>query len=239
MIFISIFLWGIRFKKGFYLSRCYRKYCLIALLLFTGGMLAQNSPEIRDVRPFIRGDSLVCSFACPGLFSGSIRQTLLSGLPVLIELQPRFVGDNSAEGGIPNKKYQLSYDIWEDQFTMESAGGKHTFSSLDALQEWWNPLAELALLPLGKLDKASEFRLEINLRIILLTHSQSKKMKNWVLNAAETEENIPSMNRDTGFTLNLNQVVSLFLNKSDSAESIEVRGESMPFKIEDLPVKEK
>jgi hypothetical protein len=213
---------------------------LIALLLlFDGGMLAQNSPEIRNVRLFIRGDSLLCSVACPGLFSGSIKQTLLSGLPVLIELQPRIVGGNSAGSSIPNEKYQLSYDIWEDQFTMQSAGGKHTFSSLDALQAWWNPFAELALLPLGKLEKTSELRFEINLRIILLTRSQSKKMKNWILNAAETEENIPSMNRDTGFTLNLNQVVSLFLNKSDAGESFEIRGESTPFQIEDLPVKEK
>lgn len=213
-----------------------RKYCLIALLLlFASQMFAQNSPEVRDVRPFIRGDSLLCSFACPGLFSGSIKQTLLSGLPVLVELQPRLEGDNLAEGSVPSGKYQLSYDIWEDQFTMQSAGGKHTFSSLDALQAWWNPLAELALLSLNKLKNASEFRLEINLRVILLTRSQSKKMKNWVLNAAETEENIPSMNRDTGFTLNLNQVVSLFLNKSDIGESFEVQGKSELFKIDDLP----
>jgi hypothetical protein len=219
---------------------------LIALLLlFAGRMFAQNSPEIRDVRPFIRADSLMCSFASPDLFSGSIRQTLLSGLPVLIELLPRLQGDNSVKGGLPNGKYQLSYDIWEDQFIIQSAGGKYTFSSLDALQKWWNPFAELALLPLNKLKKAAEFRLEINLRVILLTPSQSRKMKNWVLNAAETEENIPSMNRDTGFKLNLsfklnlNQVVSLFLNKSDTGESFEVRGESAPFKIEELPHKEK
>lgn len=221
------------------MSRCYRKYCLIALLLLAGGILAQNSPEIRDVRPFVRGDSLLCSFACPGLFRGSIKQTLLSGLPVLIELQPHLVGDNSTEGNLPNEKYQLSYDIWEDQFTMQSANRKYTFSSLDTLQAWWNPFSELSLLPFSKLERTSEFRLEINLRVILLTRSQSRKMKNWVLNAAETEENIPSMNRDTGFTLNLNQVVALFLNKSDAAESIEVRGESTPFKIEDLRHKEK
>lgn len=208
---------------------------IVLLLLFAGRMLAQNSLEIRDIRPFIRGDSLLCSFAVPDLFSGTIQQTLLSGLPVLIELQPRLLGDNSVEGRLSNMKYQLRYDIWEDRFTMQSAGGKYTVSSLDALKAWWNPLAELPLLPLSNLKKTSELRLEINLGIILLTRSQGKKMKNWVLNAAETEEDIPSMDRDTGFKLNLNQVVSLFLNKSDISESFEGQGESDTFKIGDLP----
>ena len=73
---------------------------ILILSIRVFGQDPQPPLEIRDIQPAIQGDSLVCSFASPALFSGKIRQTLFSGLPVLIELRSTLVSD-SGPGGIP------------------------------------------------------------------------------------------------------------------------------------------
>ncbi len=215
----------------------YRTFILTGAFLigFADVLAAQDSLAIRDPRPFVQNDSLKCSFACPDLFSGSIEQTLLSGLPVLIELQSRLSSNENPAVSLSSRKYRLSYDIWEDQFTLESSGRRQFFSSLKALQSWWNPREGLPLAPLTALKNTPVLRLELSLSVILLTRAQGEKMKTWIFNASETEENIPSMERDTGFRLNLNQVVSLFLGKPESGRRFEGRGASGEFTVKALP----
>ncbi len=192
------------------------------------------SPEIRNIHAEIRDDSVVCSFAAPQLFSGKIKQTLLSGLPVLIERRAQLVkeaGDNSV---FPVEKYRLTYDIWEDQYRVEGASKTTVFSSLTALEDWWNPRKNVPLTPVSQLNNGDVYKIDIFLRIILLTRSQGEKLKNWILNPQETEENFPSLERDAGFKLNLNQLVSFFFSKSDVIESFEARRVSDSFTIDEL-----
>ena len=110
------------------------------------GQDMQAPPEIHNIRPAIHGDSLVCSFASPALFSGKIKQTLFSGLPVLIELRSTLVSDSGPGGISPLLKYRLTYDIWEDQFMMETASQKTVFTSFTELEAWWNPRENLTLV---------------------------------------------------------------------------------------------
>ena len=181
----------------------------------------------------------MCGFTVPGLFDGAIGETLLSGLPVLIELSVSLDGGNGATQALPLRKYRLSYDIWEDQFLLESARRQRRFASLDALKQWWNPRDSLALLPLRRLDGDKTWKVQLHLKVILLSRTQGDKLKEWLLGANETEENLPSQERDTGFKLNLNRLVSLFFNKSEVRASYEGRQKSPAFRVGDLTGKQK
>lgn len=224
-------------KRGVLLAHRYRTFIFTGAFLIglAGGLGAQDSLAVRDLRLFVQNDSLKCGFACPDLFSGSIEQTLLSGLPVLIEWQSRLSSQENPTVSLSSHKYRLTYDIWEERFTLENSGRRQFFASLKALQSWWNPREGLALVPLAALKNTPVLRLELSLSVILLTRAQGEKMKNWIFNTSETEENIPSMERDTGFRLNLNQVVSLFLGKPESGRRFEGRGASGEFTVKALP----
>lgn len=215
----------------------YRTFTLTGALLFglVGGLAAQDSLAISELHSFVQNDSLKCTFACPNLFSGSIAQTLLSGLPVLIKLQYRLSSRENPNISGSSSTYRLTYDIWEDQFILESNGRQQFFASLKALQSWWNPREGLPLLPLAVLKNTPVLKLELSLSVILLTRAEGEKMKNWIFNTSETEENIPSMERDTGFRLNLNQLVSLFLGKPESGRRFEGRRASGEFMVKSLP----
>ena len=204
---------------------------ILILSIRVFGQDPQPPLEIRDIQPAIQGDSLVCSFASPALFSGKIKQTLFSGLPVLIELRSTLVSDSGPGGISPLMKYRLTYDIWEDQFL---ASATTVFASFTDLENWWNPRENLSLLPVPQVESGNTFKIDVYLRIILLTRTQGEKLKDWILNPQETEENFPAFDRDTGFKLNLNQVVSFFFSKSDVIESFEARESSARFTLDEI-----
>ena len=176
-----------------------------------------------------------CSFASPHLFDGRVGKALLSGLPVLVELHTQVLQSGSS----PRKmqRYRISYDIWEDVFRMESKGVNKSFSSFEDLKNWWNPRPEIHVTETQAL-REDNITLKLRMRVVLLSRSQGEKLREWILNPAEVEDNSPSYRRDTGFTLNLNRLVSFFFNKDDISETFEVTSTSSKFQLADLDKKD-
>lgn len=198
-------------------------------------LAAQQDLTIQDIQPFRDGDTLKCSFASPDLFDGRVGKALLSGLPVLVELHSQILQTGSS----PRKmeRYRLSYDIWEDVFRMESKGFNKSFSSFEDLKNWWNPRPEVHIAETENL-REGDLSLKLRMRVVLLSRSQGEKLREWILNPAEVEDNSPSYRRDTGFTLNLNRLVSFFFNKDDISETFEVTSKSSEFQLADLDQKD-
>lgn len=217
------------------LKHCYRTLLLlIFLLLFTGAyMPSRQSPDI-TVAPLLENDSLMCEISCPELIIGDVRQTLLSGLPVLLEFIPEITVGETATRRLPSFKYRLTYDIWEDRYRVEGKAQEKYFTSLEDLQNYWAPLKNLFLVPTGQFAPEEKILLDIRLKVTLLTRNQGEKLKDWISNAHETEENRPTLDRDTGFKLNLNRFISLFFNKSDVDENYQSRTQSPAFTLTGL-----
>ncbi len=198
--------------------------------MLLGGLVNGQEPlQIPEVAPRLENDTLYCRFSCPNLFTGNIRQTLLSGLPVLIELR---TGLNTTSGTRlvhRREKYRLRYDIWEDQFLQESATTVERFRPLEALSRWWNPRENLPVAPLKALPAGTRLVLTVELRVILLTQTQGQQLKDWIISANETEEELPSASRDTGFKLDLMRLFSLLFRRSDVIEQFDVRQTSEKF----------
>ncbi len=207
----------------------------VALLIGISRLAAQQDLTIQDIQPFRDGDTLKCSFASPNLFDGRVGKALLSGLPVLVELHTQVLQSGSS----PRKmqRYRISYDIWEDVFRMESKGVNKSFSSFEDLKNWWNPRPEIHVTETQAL-REDNITLKLRMRVVLLSRSQGEKLREWILNPAEVEDNSPSYRRDTGFTLNLNRLVSFFFNKDDISETFEVTSTSSKFQLADLDKKD-
>lgn len=189
-------------------------------------LLAQEVPEISDIQVYQVHDSVKCSFRIPDLFSGDVEETLLSGLPVLIEERYLYQGEQNKTINTRIHKFRITYDIWEDLFTLEQASGFHQFPDLDSLTRWWNPREEVFLSSVSRLENVGEAFLTIRVRIVLLSRAEGEKLKDWIFHSQETEESLPTQNRDTGFTLNLNRLLSIFFRKEDVAREIIVQGMS-------------
>jgi len=214
-----------------------RYLTIFCVILFIGisRLAAQQDLTLQDIQPFRDGDTLKCSFASPDLFDGRVGKALLSGLPVLVELHSQVL----QSGTSPRKmeRYRLSYDIWEDVFRMESKRLNKSFNSFEDLQKWWNPRPDIHIVETEELREGN-ISLKLRMRVVLLSRSQGEKLREWILNPAEVEDNSPSYRRDTGFTLNLNRLVSFFFNKDDISETFEVTLQSSEFQLADLDQKD-
>ena len=210
-------------------------FWLIAFcLLFSGKMPAQQSPQVDELQVFAENDSLRCRYAISDLFTGNTRQTLLSGLPVLVQLRWQLLDENERAITQIIQKFQLKYDIWEDLFFEESPNGKSQFASIKALESAWQS-PEPQLIIAGNLpDAESKLRISLDVNVVLLSRTQGQQLKNWIFNANETEESLPGSNRDTGFTLDLNRLFSLFFSRSDVIEQTSVRKISPDFTLNEL-----
>ncbi len=215
------------------MNNCYRNIIHCGLLwLICAATASAQSPQIERIEPFVANDTLAYRINCANLFSGNVRQTLFSGLPVLIELNVRLLDENDKLISLVIHKYRLTYDIWEDRYLQENPGENRAFTSLEALEKWWNPRDSLIIAPVKTIADAQNLAIQLNMRIILLTRTQGQKLKDWVFNTNETEENLPGSNRDTGFKLDLNRLVSLFFRRSDVIEQISISKISDRFSIE-------
>ena len=192
-------------------------------------------PQMGAIEPYLDSDTLRCRVFVPKLFVGQIRETLLSGLPVLIELQIQLREEDGQVLTRSIQKYQMRYDIWEDRFTQERGGRINVFSSLDSLSAQWLPVDNLVLQPSGMIDRKTVMTIRAELRVILLTNAQGQQLKNWIFNPSETEEALPTSRRDTGFSLDLTRLVSLFFSRADVIEEFQAAATTVGFTVAGLP----
>lgn len=214
-----------------------RTLCIVAHVIgmWATTILAQETILIRDIQPYIQNDSLKCRYRVPALFSGAVEQTLLSGLPVLIEEHYQYFNRDDQPLAAAIQKYSIRYDIWEDIFILEGANIQRTFPSIDSLTVWWNPRQDVFVTAAPQTASSVASYIRIDLRIILLGRSQSEQLKDWILNSQETEERLPTQDRNTGFTLNLNRLLSWFFRKDDISKEFLITGQSPIFDPAAIP----
>ncbi len=212
-------------------------WLFLSCLLGSGVLSAREAPGLDSLEIYRSRDSLICRVSAQNLIQGKTRETLLSGLPVLLELtaELRRPGGNAARR--VQQKYRLHFDIWENRFSLTGGGTIRRFAALADLQQAWRPFP-LLRFPVLEETPDGPLQIEVSLMIILLSRREAQNLKEWIRNTQETEEDMPSGSRNTGFKLNLNRIISLFFSGDDISERHEVRIKSRLFRIPELPILE-
>jgi len=175
-----------------------------------------QSYRLTHIRPYKTDDSLMVEFSCQNLIENKIRKSLLAGLPLIVNLTFHLVDSGEWEVSAKRTVYQVSYDVWEEYFSVQGEkGASRRFQLLKDLQDWFGKITGIALAPLSRLQKEREYRIKIDSRVIVLTRKQSQQLKWWMQGGDQLEEDLPSQERSTGFKLNLNRVVQLFISREE------------------------
>jgi hypothetical protein len=82
--------------------------------------------------------------------------------------------------------------------------------------------------------RAEEYRIDVESHLTLLTRKQSRRLSDWIQTGEQTEEDLPSDERDTGFRLNLNNLVQFFMGEKDKPEEFFLEASSEKFRLNDL-----
>ena len=166
------------------------------------------------------GDTLLCRFSGEPFLSESVQSTLLSGLPVLINLNLVIRTDGQIRLR-ENKRFRMSYDIWEDQYQLDGAGERYLFPDLEQLRAFWSAFNWKIVFPRQAENAEKNLGGRITAKLTLLTANQGRELRDWLFNDNQTEETSPGLMRDTGFQLDLNSLISLLWSSKNDTERSE------------------
>jgi len=191
--------------------------------------------RINTILPYLKNDSLMVDIAVLNFPEGKIRKTLLAGIPLDIDLSLILL--NSPQRKIAEKVYdgKILYDVWEEHFQVKGLGEANPgFSSLEQLQDWFGNLCCLTLTSFDQMKTGEFYRVKAELKVVILGKKQSQELTSWLQKSDQTEEDIATEDRSTGFRLNLNQLIQLFFSGEGKQEMFRASVLSAKFTVADL-----
>jgi len=213
------------------------KYILLVsiLLIFiqiqTG--YSQNT-YISDIHAYIESDSLKIEIACEDFFRGKPKKALLAGIPASVEFEIRIVNERNKTVATTLQVYQITYEVWEEYFHVRQnqKRGYH-FTSYEKLLHHFRQISNITIAPESAF-KNEKYKLIIEFRMLTLIKAKNHQLRKWIEETTQTEEDLPSENRTTGFKVNLNRLISVFTDKSAQHESVEFVYKSQYFTVQQL-----
>jgi hypothetical protein len=179
-----------------------------------------GQPHI-SVQPSVSNNQLYASCRLsPGFFDDDMRESLLSGMSSNLNFQLTLSG---ADGSMLRSKMhniQLRYDIWEKKYYIYNADEIHQFSEQNEFEIFLSDSLNLKLGSVKTLDKQKKLRIIVLFSPQKITHNQQKKLNYWLTNAGETEESKPGLESESGFSIDVSRLFSIFLRKKPAVKTL-------------------
>lgn len=210
---------------------------ILILISVTFPLLAfvQAGSEIlvERITPGLSGDSLVVSADFKNLFSRKIVGTIQSGLPSIVEIQIKlFEGTKQIVRKLISRS--IEFDVWEERYRVRSPDTTQVYFEFEQVKQAANRLMNVFLISKALLTATKNYTIQIRVGIIPISAHQANKVSYWLENPNQSEEAIASDNRSSGFSLNINKLVSFFVNKKKGSQFSSKWFSSRSFRLAEL-----
>lgn len=204
---------------------------LIGILLHTVLFAAEEGIAVKDISVEAKHDTVFVRADLQHLFSKKIIGMIDSGLPSIIETELRIRVDSS-DKTVWQKKHltRIEYDLWGERYLVTDDTVR-SFPDFESVRDNCEKLT-VKSIRVNSLESGVRLVVQIRVHLFPISSEQASKAYGWLTNPSQTEENLPSDERSSGFSLNLNRLISFFVNKKKSNESNWY--ESPPFSPSDL-----
>lgn len=210
---------------------------ILILISVTFPLLAfvQAGSEIlvERITPGLSGDSLVVSADFKNLFSRKIVGTIQSGLPSIVEIQIKLFEGTKQIVRKPISR-SIEFDVWEERYRVRSPDTTQVYFEFEQVKQAANRLMNVFLISKALLAATKNYTIQIRVGIIPISAHQANKVSYWLENPNQSEEAIASDNRSSGFSLNINKLVSFFVNKKKGSQFSSKWFSSRSFRLAEL-----
>lgn len=208
---------------------------ILISVTFPSLAFAQAGSEIRVERitPKLSGDSLLVSADFKNLFSRKIVGTIQSGLPSIVEIQIKLLEGTKQIVRKPISR-SIEFDVWEERYVVRSQDTTEVYFEFEQVKQAANRLLNVVLISKGLLTANQNYTIQIRVGIVPISAHQANKVSYWLENPNQSEEAIASDNRSSGFSLNINKLVSFFVNKKKGSQFSSKWFSSRPFRLAEL-----
>jgi len=208
---------------------------ILISVTFPSLVFAQAGGEIRVERitPGLSGDSLVVSADFKNLFSKKIVGTIQSGLPSIVEIQIKLLEGTRQIVRKPISR-SIEFDVWEERYLVRSPDTTQVYFEFEQVKQASNRLLNAFLISRALLAAAKNYTIQIRVGIVPISAHQANKVSYWLENPNQSEEAIASDNRSSGFSLNINKLVSFFVSNKKGSQFNSKWFSSRPFRLAEL-----
>jgi len=189
---------------------------IVIIAAGAGGVAAEERPFVSEVSPYVRDGSVVCDVRSGGLFSERIVGTVQSGLPAVMEVIYAFETRGGKTVGSGVHSFELSYDVWEDVYTVTAGDSTETFTGpggLDDLNAYVEFLRAVLVAPVDHLDPSLEYTLLITIAVHPLTGSEEQRVEGLV----EESVGVRSHQSWREQLLSINELINRFFSRDKGA----------------------
>lgn len=137
---------------------------LAACCLLAGTVRAAD-PSVVAIRPAVSDSLLVCRLETAGLPGDRIVSTLRSGVDSAVEVRVELLQENGEVIAGRDVLLVLSFDLWEEHYSVRAGEQEWRFRDLAALREHLRVPPALPIAPLAALDASTPSRLRAGLRL--------------------------------------------------------------------------
>jgi hypothetical protein len=208
---------------------------LLTSIFFFAPVQAGSAPEIkvRKVEPVLRDGKLYVNIRIDNLFTRKVIGTIQSGLPsaVLVEIQLLEKGRRK----VAQKQIvqSISYNIWEERYTIVSDSTSEKLRDFDRALERGSAVENAFIVDARFLQPETTYILKVQVEISPISSLQTQKLSDWLQESDETQSEIVSGERSSGFKFNLSKLVS-FLVGGNSKSANSSPGHKFEFRLADL-----
>ncbi len=171
------------------------------------------------------------------LFSKKIVGTIQSGLPSIIQIEIRLLEGGDRQILRKQLSRTILYDIWDERYVIESHDtiqAAQAYTDFEKVKAMTSRMENVILVPKDILNRNATYQIRMRVGIIPISSRQGDKVTDWLLNPNQTEENLASEDRSSGFKLNLSSLISLFVGGDKSSKYVSSWHSAESFNINDL-----
>jgi len=220
-------------------TRQFRYFLMgFCIFLFTFSSAVAQNGSIRDIDVFITESRLnmTCHFI-QGFIDEDMRQTLSSGMSSTFNFQITIRYENGSNLRSQLDEIVIRYDIWEKQYLLFHHNQIHQFAGYPAFESFLADSLSFDLGPVKGIDAKKSFRVIVFFSPEKISSAQKERLNYWLANIADTEESAPGSEQESGFSIDLSKLFSVFLSKAPKAKVQQYK--SGTFRIDTLRKNEK
>jgi len=207
----------------------------LSLLLSAAGARPEDARDIRvdGIEPGLKSGYLVASASIHGIFTPRIVGTIQSGLPSVVQIEVQVVSGKKTRARRRLLR-RITYDIWAERYRIESEDTVVTTPDFEEVKRITNTLASVRLVARGLLNERDRLKIRVRVQVIPISVRQGKKVLSWLQEADQTEEELASEDRSSGFRFNLSRLVSFFVSGDKKHGNTSPWYTSAEFRISEL-----
>ncbi len=206
-------------------------FCLIFCLAWP---LGAQQPKIRGLTAMPQGEKILARVQLENLFAPKIVSTIRSGLPAIVQHDFRLMVDGK-EKARALQAVEVKYDIWAQRYRLAFPDTVRFAATFTEVEKILRDFQTTAFFQGMMRDGATVYRLRLRVAVVAISAEQSRQLLQRITsNDFEGGTSAAEAGR-SGFSLNLNDLISFFFGGEQRAHGLSEWAVSPPLRGAGLP----